>query len=1003
MKVSISVATIVKALDVALMGMGLVASDVYAAEIKIVNARQDIDVSVSDQAKGNQRYIVTFAEAGVLNYDGVVAGLVSTAPKVVAGQRKLETHTPAAQNYAAYLADQRATHIDAINNALKRVLSPTHFYSITLNGVAVDLSAAEAATVANIPGVKSVRLAGEQYLATYRGPTFIGANTIWSGANTPTHVGTSGKGIVVGDLDGGNNSAHPSFADDATCGFRAAAPKLVAVDCSSTDINGYCHGPDPEATPGFGHGMHTASTAAGNTINSYSSSPAPILPDGINMSGVAPCAAIHQYKVCADDTCDGAAILAGVQNAIADQVDVLNFSISGGTDPWNDNDRDFLDAVNADIFVAAAAGNLQANQTDPHGSVNHLGPWVMTVAASTQDEYIGAYMKVTGPNTVPSGIATIALTPGSTTPGGSVDQSGLPLISFPTNLIGCTASGGFPAHYFAGAVAIIRRGTCPFTEKIINAVNAGATRVIIGNNDVGTILMDTTGAPNVPAFSVDGTLGDALMAFIAPLDPPPPPADRIFSDGMQGVVAATGGGIGWYKHLIAGATQGDVLAYFSYRGPVDQDATKPDISAPGVNIYAASDIQDGNYAYMSGTSMATPHVTGSAALIRAVHPDWSVQEVKSALMMTATNADGVEEDGVTPWIIDDVGSGRVDLTKAALAGLTMDETYANFVAADPNATPPGDMKTLNLPELRDMECASTGCSWTRTVRNRLATAGTWNVTTTSASTFAVSASPATFTLAPGATQTVTFTATRNTSIPVPAYGMVVLTEASGQSPAQHVTVAIRQPPPPSVVCANNVCNLQVDNYNGSEPVPDALGLSPPGVFMWLNRFSPAPTDYPMTLNSVQTAFSAANTAVGDTFDVFIYQDNDSNPSNGATLVGSVLHQTIAAPQDTLQTITIPGGIALSGSGDILVALVTRQPSAFPASVDNGSSFEHRSWIGALHSETVTTSPNLAALGFEPVNTLLPGFHFNWIIRAQATNASGAIAFGIDSDAKKSGK
>lgn len=1003
MKISVPVMTLTRALGVALMALGFVRpADVYAGEIKIVNAKQNIDAAVSGQMAGKQRYIITFSEAGVLNYAGAVAGLDSTAPKHADGQRKFDVHTSAAQSYAAYLADQRATHVDAINSALHRVLSPTHFYSITTNGMAADLGTAEATTVATVPGVKSVRLAGTQQLATYRGPKFIGADTIWSGADTPTHVGTTGKGIVVGDLDGGSSSAHPSFADDASCGFRAIAPKLVAVDCSSTDINGYCHGPSPEATPGFGHGMHTSSTMAGNTIN-FGSDPAPVLPAGVNMSGVAPCAAIHQYKVCEDDSCDGAAILAGVQNAIADQVDVLNFSISGGTDPWNDNDRDFLDAVNADIFVAAAAGNLQAGQTDPHGSVNHLGPWVMTVAASTQDQYIGAYMKVTGPGTVPPGIATIALTAGSTTPGGSVDQSGLPLISYPTNLIGCTASGGFPANYFLDAVAIIRRGTCTFTEKITNAVDAGATRVIIGNNDVGSIAMDTTGAPDVPAFSIDQAHGDALLAFIAPLNPPAPPADRIFADGLEGVVVASGGGVGWYKHLIAGATQGDVLANFSYRGPVDQDATKPDISAPGVNIYAASDIQDGNYAYMSGTSMATPHVTGAGALVRAVHPDWSVQEVKSALMMTATNANGVEEDGVTPWIIDDVGSGRVDLTNAALAGLTMDETYANFVAANPEATPPGDVKTLNLPELRDMACASTGCSWTRTVMNRLATAGTWNVTTTSASTFALAAVPITFTLVPGATQAITFTATRNASLPTAAYGMVVLTETTGQAPAQHVTVAIRQPPPPNVACQSNVCNLQVDNFTASGPVPDAIGESPPGVFMWLNRFSPAPTDYPITLNTVQTAFGAANTAVGDTFDIFIYQDSDSDPSNGATLVGSVRGQTIAAPQDSLQTITIPGGLALTGSGDILVALVTRQPSAFPASVDNGTSFEHRSWIGALQGQTVASAPDLATLGFERIESLFPGFHFNWIIRAQGTNTSGPITFGADGNSLNAGQ
>ena len=130
-----------------------------------------------------------------------------------------------------------------------------------------------------------------------------------------------------------------------------------------------------------------------------------------------------------------------------------------------------------------------------------------------------------------------------------------------------------------------------------------------------------------------------------------------------------------------------MLANFSYRGPTlgqYADETKPDITAPGVNIYAALDDQDGNYGLMSGTSMATPHVTGSAALIRAVHPDWTPTEVKSALLTTATNADGTQEDGTTTWTIDQVGHGRVDLTKAALAGLTMDETGAHYLAANPS-------------------------------------------------------------------------------------------------------------------------------------------------------------------------------------------------------------------------------------------------------------------------------------------------------------------------------
>jgi subtilisin family serine protease len=998
MKIPASGLPLTTALGVALTGLGFMhAADLHASEREVLDARRLVNTATGVQPAGTQRYIVTFDEAGVLTYDGALKGYPSTAPMHVAGQRKLNVATSAAQTYSAYLANQRAAHVAAINSVLGRTLNSTHTYAITLNGVAADLSAREAAVVSTVPGIKSVRLAGEQHLLTYRGPTFIGASTIWSGTDTPTGLGTLGQGIVVGDLDGGTNSAHPSFADDASCGFRGAVPKLVAVDCSETDVNGYCHGDDPQATPGFGHGVHTSSTMAGNTI-SFGASPGPTLPPGVNMSGVAPCAAIHQYKVCDSDSCDGASILAGIQNAIADQVDVLNFSISGGTDPWNDNDRDFLGAVDADIFIAAAAGNLQGTETDPHGKVNHLGPWLMTVAASTQDQFIGPHLKVTGPGTVPPGIATITLTPGSTTIiANTVDRSGLPLLTYPTNLLGCTASGGFPAGYFQDSVAVILRGVCPFAEKITNAYNAGAMTVVIGNNASGSISMDTTGAPPVPAFSIDQSSGDPLIAFIAPLDPPAPPADRIFAAGFETAVVVGDGATGWYRPLISGAIQGDVLAYFSYRGPSASptiDSTKPDISAPGVNIYAASDIQDGNYAYMSGTSMATPHVTGAAALVRATHPDWSVEEVKSALMMTATNADGVEEDGVTPWITDDVGSGRVDLSKAALAGLTMDETYANFVAANPDATPPGDVRTLNVPELRDMECAAGGCSWTRTVRNRLATSGTWNIATTSAPSFAVTAVPASFTLAPGATQALTFTASRNAIVPAVAFGMVVLTEAGGLAPAQHITVAIRQPPPPNVACSNDVCNLQVDSYT-ADSTTDAIGTLPVSVFLWLNRFSPQPTDYPITLNSVQTVFGAGNTAIGDTFDVFIYQDTDNDPSNGAILVGSVLGQHVTAPQDSLQTITIPGGLALTGSGDILVALVTRTPSSFPATSDNGLPYEQRSWIGGLSGQTVSTAPDLSTLGMARVDVVLAGFNFNWIIRAQGTNSSGPVTFDVD--------
>jgi len=147
------------------------------------------------------------------------------------------------------------------------------------------------------------------------------------------------------------------------------------------------------------------------------------------------------------------------------------------------------------------------------------------------------------------------------------------------------------------------------------------------------------------------------------------------------------------------------------------------------------------------------------------------------------------------------------------------------------------------------------------------------------------------------------------------------------------------------------------------------------------------------MTDVQTAFSGAHTTIGDTFDVFVYQDDDSDPSNGATLVGAYPGQLIAAPQDMLQTIVLSTPLTLTGSGDILVALVCRGPSQFPASVDNGLPGDsQRSWIGP-NGAPVGASPDLTQLGMQRVDHLLPGFNFNGIIRARATNASGPIVFG----------
>ena len=718
-------------------------------------------LSPADKA-GRFVYLIEFAEAGALHRG-------ARAPGGTFDAGAPETNTQLAQIEA-----EQTAHVQAMSGAIGRSVNPTHYFRATHSGLAVRLTPDEAQRVRNLSGVKSVEHERVYQLDTFRGPQFIGADTIWNGSSVPGGMGTRGQGIILANLDTGIVQTHPSFANDASCGHGVAgAPnKLIsALDCSSaTGPGGLCNGANPGDTNG--HGTHTASTSSGNTVG-QSAVPAPN-PAFSPISGVAPCANIRAYKVCPTNTCPGADIQAGMNSVLLHgDARVMNFSISGGADPWNDNDRRKLDLVDANVLVSASAGNTSATVTDPIGNVNHLGPWVMTIAASTRD---GDFSGRVTANGGPPSTQNIPANRGSDSPFGSA-LTNQPIRHFtgqPANAEGCTATTpAFPAGFFSGSVALIHRGTCTFTEKITNAFNAGAMMVIIRNNQVTPISPSTPGQPPIPAYSVEQAPGNDLVAWV---DANPTTATINFA---------------------LDPVPGDILAGFSLRGPSRLlSVTKPDITAPGVNIYAAYATTAGaaSYASISGTSMSSPHSAGAAALLRAVHPLWTPSEVKSALMMTGKKT-GFKSNGVTPWDTDDIGNGRVDLTKAARAGLVMNEIFSRYLAANP--TSGGDPATLNIPSMRNMNCAP-HCVWTRTVRNTLTTPSNWTVSSsTTLAGFNITVSPSSFSFAGGLgeTQELTITAVPNSNLTsAVAFGEVRLTETGSQAPEAHMTVAIKGEP-----------------------------------------------------------------------------------------------------------------------------------------------------------------------------------------------------------------
>ena len=723
-------------------------------------------------------YLIRFAEAGIFE---ALPGTAANRPA---------PRSPEAAARRAQLMDAQAAHKAAIDAAIGRTPLITHHYLASRSGIAAQLTDAEAERVRQLPGVAGVKADGVEYLATFRSPMFIGADTLWNGSATPDAIGTRGEGMIIGDIDTGITPDHPAFADSPTCADDGLGAKLLSyVDCSTTDEGGRCNGPDP--IDHVGHGTHTAATAAGSRVEANGNAPV------FAISGVAPCAHLRTYKACPGTSCTFAALDASMDNVLLDgDVDVVNFSIAGGTDPWNDTDRTKLDLVASGVFIAASAGNTNPTQPNPVGRVNHLGPWVMTVAASTQDVWADGLLSVAGPGEPAADLHDIQLYKASASPNLTA-HAALPIRHFadqPAGFEGCTPGADgvpadltpFPAGYFNGAAALLRNANCAPATQIGNARAAGAEVVLIRADTLASnTQLQTDGQADVPSYGIEEAPGDALAAFV---DANP---------------AAT--------TIDLAPVQGDALAGFSLRGPTPQmfnALTKPNITAPGVRIYSAF-LSD--YAYLDGTSMSSPHIAGSAALMRSVHPDWSVPEVISALMTTA-KASGVDDTWSQPWNADEVGSGRVDLSAAARAGLVLDESIDAFLAADPDGGSLG-VRDLNLASARDLNCTP-GCTWIRSVRSTVAEASHWSVAV-SASTpgLDIAVTPSEFTLAagdediegsgdtvfadgfdpsaPGRSQVIAITATLlpGTSGTL-AFGDVVLTESGGALPAQHITVAV---------------------------------------------------------------------------------------------------------------------------------------------------------------------------------------------------------------------
>ncbi len=792
----------VHALGILILGGLLAASVPSLAKENDPNCAKDPASCIDGGADANsikapQIYIVVFSQPGAMHYQGDILGLAAAIPETLGknGAKHYDINAPQVIAYRKYLAQLKEKQLDGIANKIGHAPKIHHAYDLIFFGLALELTANEASLIRALPNIADIRAERIYPLGTFRSPGFMGAEDIWHGISVPFYEPIlPGAGVTIAVIDSGYNSSHPSFAD-TSCHFPPHKV-LSAVDCTrDTGSDLACldiaHGGNPEDTNG--HGTHTASTAGGNALPGGGALPAPVIPAGYPyISGIAPCANLRIYKACDGDGrgsgCTATDIMAAQQQALADGVNVISYSGGGGEmgESWSGSDIDsgFLDAVRVGITVATGAGN-----TGYGTPMWHRAPWVLTAAASSSDSpsvhVASGTLSATGPGAPPLNTTNLVLFP-NLDKRSQITSGAYALSYYPGNAQGCSGGGGFPAGYFSDALALIARGGCSFQEKATNAATAGARAVVLYNTSDNFLLHAAVDEASIPMNAITLSDGNALVSYLS-------------SHGNRIAITVSGS---------PGGVQGDVLADFSLRGPnTSFDVTKPDISAPGINVYAAmsrtSDAtppHPASFGYLDGTSVATPHTAGAMALVLSVHPDWSPAEVMSALRMTAVH-NGTKEDGRTPWTPDDVGNGRVDLSKAAMAGLVMHETYANFGAANPDLG--GDPKTLNLPALRNTNCV-TSCRFTRTVRNTLNYPATWAVSTSSipgVATLAVS--PTTFTIAPqglpGDTQILTITATADpllTSLSPLGFSSILLhsdtSDWHGNNPPdEHITVAVQ--------------------------------------------------------------------------------------------------------------------------------------------------------------------------------------------------------------------
>lgn len=652
------------------------------------------DKTISTKA----RYIIQLEDEPLATYKGGIVGLEATSAAVT-GDSKVKLSSAPALKYSSYLKAKQKSVAQVAASVSGGSVS--HSFSTLFNGIVIEGEQGQREALSKLSGVKKVFLDTEYHTLMDASIDVIKGVEAWQALGGQSEAG---KGVKVAIIDSGIRPENPMFSDigfaaaefsEEEAAYIAENPDYCRIDggeadfCNNKLIVARAFGPTPSdvhpdeyiGSPlGYdGHGTHVAGTAVGNPIEiTYQE-------NNVSISGVAPAAQLMAYKALwhtADGNGSGTtvALMSALEAAIKDGADVINNSWGGGAggNPSSSAYSDlFTAAEEAGVVVVTAAGN-DGNGPQTIGCPSCIESG-LTVANTQTGRFFSQQIEVAG--------ETYLSIEGSN--GLLTDPISLPIISAqviaPDNFEGCEEFAEDVS--FADSVALISRGSCAFSTKAANAEKAGATAVIIHNNVAGGAMGMSMDDATIPASSVSKEDGLSLVDLL--------------TDAEEPIIASLDPSV---KRTIQEKFT-DAVNSSSSRGPNGEPSfLKPDIAAPGTDILSAYSPDEGNgitFNAITGTSMASPHVAGAAALMKQAHPEWNAIQIKTALM-SSSKMDGLhKEDLVTKADAFDVGAGRLDMPSALDAALTFDHgSYA------------------------DPSCLSV-CSFSNTVQNMTDVAGEW--------------------------------------------------------------------------------------------------------------------------------------------------------------------------------------------------------------------------------------------------------------------------------------